>query len=78
MVMSPAGLGPEKDCAGEDQQQTTDPSSRERGCYIRTPIASVQLKKYRSWVSMGLSPRRNDWRKTASRKVTLTLSLVVL
>jgi hypothetical protein len=38
--MSPNGLGPENDCAGEDQQQlyTT------RGCYIRTVTASVQLE----------------------------------
>jgi hypothetical protein len=46
MVMSPAGLGPENDCASYDQQQlqTTDPSSRQRGCYIRTITASVQLE----------------------------------
>jgi hypothetical protein len=33
MATSPAGLGPKNDCAGEDQQQlqTTDPSSRQRG-----------------------------------------------
>jgi hypothetical protein len=32
MVASPTGLGPENDCAGEDQQQlqTTHPSSRQR------------------------------------------------
>jgi hypothetical protein len=32
MVASPTGLGPENDCAGENQQQleTTDPSSRQR------------------------------------------------
>jgi hypothetical protein len=47
MVMSPAGLGPTSDCAGENQQQfqTKDPSSRQRGCYIRAITASVQLKK---------------------------------
>jgi hypothetical protein len=46
VIMSPAGLGPENDCAGEDQQQllTTDPSSRQKGCYIRTITASVQLE----------------------------------
>jgi hypothetical protein len=45
--MSSTGLGPENDCAGEAQQQlyTTDPSSRQKGCYIRTIIANVQLKK---------------------------------
>jgi hypothetical protein len=47
MVMSPAGLGPENDCVGEGQQlsKTTDPSSHERGCYIRTITSSVQLNK---------------------------------
>jgi hypothetical protein len=34
MATSPMGLGPKNDCAGEGQQelQTTDPSSRQRGC----------------------------------------------
>jgi hypothetical protein len=47
MIMSPAGLGPENECAGKDQQklQMTDPSSRQRGSYIRTMTSSVQLKK---------------------------------
>jgi hypothetical protein len=31
--------------------------------------------KYWSWVSMGLAPRRIVWKKTASRKVSLSLSL---
>jgi hypothetical protein len=46
VVMSSAGLGPENDCAGEGQQQlqTTEPSSRQRGCCIRTTTASVQLE----------------------------------
>jgi hypothetical protein len=41
------GVGPENDCASEDQQQlyTTEPSSRQRGCYIRTMKARIQLKK---------------------------------
>jgi hypothetical protein len=47
MVMSSEGLGSENDGAGEDQQQlqTTGPSSRQGGCYIRTIYASVQSKK---------------------------------
>jgi hypothetical protein len=47
MVMSPVGLGPKNDCTGEVQQQLymTNPSSRQRGCYIRTVIARVQLKR---------------------------------
>jgi hypothetical protein len=46
MIMSPARLGPENECAGEGQQQlyTTDPSSRQRGCFIRTITTSVQLE----------------------------------
>jgi hypothetical protein len=48
MVMSLEGLGPEIECTGEGQQQlyTTNPSSRERGCYITTMTADVQLEKY--------------------------------
>jgi hypothetical protein len=47
MVMSLAGLGPGNDCAGECQQQlyTTDLSSRQRECYVRTLTTSVQLKQ---------------------------------
>jgi hypothetical protein len=37
---------------------------------------SVGKKNYRSSDSRGLSPRRTDWRQTASRKVTLNLPLV--
>jgi hypothetical protein len=46
VVMSPAGLGPENDGAGEAHKQlyTTDPSSRRKGCYIRTMTKSVQSK----------------------------------
>jgi hypothetical protein len=45
--MSPVRQGPENDCAGEGQQQlqTTDPSSSQRGSYIVTITASVQLKE---------------------------------
>jgi hypothetical protein len=50
MVTSPTGLEPENDRSGEDQQQlqTTDPSSRQRGCYIRTIPESVQLENKNS------------------------------
>jgi hypothetical protein len=42
--MSPAGLRPKNDCTGEVQQQLkmTDPSSPQRGCYIRTMTTRVQ------------------------------------
>jgi hypothetical protein len=48
--MSPAGLGPENNCAGENKQQLqmSDPSSRQRGCYVRTITASVRLKNKNS------------------------------
>jgi hypothetical protein len=47
MVMSPAGLGPKYDCAGESQKQlrTTDPSFHQRGYHIMTMTARVQLEK---------------------------------
>jgi hypothetical protein len=46
VVMSAAKLTPENGCDGEGQQQlqTTDPSSRQRRCYIRTITARVQLE----------------------------------
>jgi hypothetical protein len=46
VVMSPAGLGPENECSDEGQQQleTTDPSTHHRGYYIRTITASDQLE----------------------------------
>jgi hypothetical protein len=44
--MSPARLRPENNSAGEDQQQlqTTDSSSRQKGCYLSTITASVHLE----------------------------------
>jgi hypothetical protein len=50
--MSPVELGPENDCAGEDQQQfyTEDPSSGQRGTlYQRTN--SVELSTAREVTS---------------------------
>jgi hypothetical protein len=46
MVLSPAGICPLNDCADEDQQQlqTTDPSSRQRRCYIGTITACVEFE----------------------------------
>jgi hypothetical protein len=46
------GFGPENDCAGESQQQITDPSSHQRGYVIRIMITRVQLKK--KWLVMSL------------------------
>jgi hypothetical protein len=44
MALSPAGLRPERDCTGKNQQQQyiTDPSSRQRGRY---KITNPQLSK---------------------------------
>jgi hypothetical protein len=59
--MSPAGLRSENDCASEAQQQlqTTEQSSRQRGCYIWTMIASVLLKKLLVVSLMGLGAKKN-------------------
>jgi hypothetical protein len=47
MIASPTGLRPENECAGEGQQQLymTEKYPRQRGCYIRTMTAGVQLRK---------------------------------
>jgi hypothetical protein len=61
----------------ENQAYTYErnPFSRQRGSYIRTITARVQVEKYLwSWVSRGLALRRTDWRYTDSRKITLSLS----
>jgi hypothetical protein len=36
---------------------------------------SVEKENLWSWFSRGLALRQTDWRQTASRKVTLTLTL---
>jgi hypothetical protein len=36
---------------------------------------SIEKKKFWPWVSRGSAPRQTDWRYTASRKVTLTLTV---
>jgi hypothetical protein len=57
MVTSPAGVGPENDCAGEGQQQvrTTNPFFGQWGCYVRTMRASIQLRK-----NVGRESQRTD------------------
>jgi hypothetical protein len=42
MITSPTGLGLENDCAGEAQQNF------QKGCYMRTITASVQLENKNS------------------------------
>jgi hypothetical protein len=53
-----------------------DPSSRQRGCYISTMTAGVYLRKKILAVSLsGLGAKTNRLAYTASRKVTLTVTL---
>jgi hypothetical protein len=61
MVASPKGLGPDNDCAGEGQQQlqTTDPSSRQRE---RPTSTNPQLSE--SNQDLVVSPRRMLYSKT--------------
>jgi hypothetical protein len=43
-----------------------------------TARVNLQKKKKILWCSSrGLGPKRTDWRQTASRKVTLTLTLAL-
>jgi hypothetical protein len=81
MVLSPAGLRPERDWAGEDQQQLwiTDPSSRQRGRYkITIPqLSKEHFKEKEKWVA---GPRwvpdtKKNWatdRLTVGRNLTST------
>jgi hypothetical protein len=82
MILSPAGLRHELDCAGEDQQQQliTDPSSRERGRYkITNPqLSKDNFKEKEKLVTDpygGLTPGQTG-RLTVGRKITLTLTLL--
>jgi hypothetical protein len=62
MGASPTGVGPENERAGEGEQQLqmTDPSSRQRGCYLRTVTADGQLGKNILSVSLkGLGAKTN-------------------
>jgi hypothetical protein len=76
MVMNPAGLGSENDCAGEGQQQlhTTDPSSGHRG---RPTSTNPQLSDSNKNLVLGpkwdLTPRQTG-RQTVGRNITLTLT----
>jgi hypothetical protein len=79
MVMSPAGLRPENDLAGEDQQQlhTTDPSFRQRGRPIsikpQLSDSNKNLVLGRKW----MLDTKIDWptsRLTVSSNIVLTLT----
>jgi hypothetical protein len=61
VVVSPAGLGPEDDSAGEGQQQlsTTDPASRQRGHPTSTNPQLSNSKK-----NLVLGPKRGLDTKT--------------
>jgi hypothetical protein len=84
MILSPAGLRPEQDYAGEAQQQheITDPSSRPRRRYR---ITNLQLSKenFKDREKLGTGPEgglipRRTCRLTVGRNVTLTLTWVTL
>jgi hypothetical protein len=68
MVMGPAELGPENDCAGEDQQQINDRPilSSKRAHHINKPSTVSQKQKI---------PRQTG-RVTFGRNITLTLTLI--
>jgi hypothetical protein len=51
--MNLTGLGLENDCTGEAQQQLTDPSSRQRECYIRTIDCKGSVEKNAGRESQG-------------------------
>jgi hypothetical protein len=62
MVLSPAGLRPERDCSGEDQQQQ---SSRQRGRYkITNPQLSKKIFKEKEKLVAGprwVPDTKTDW-----------------
>jgi hypothetical protein len=81
MALNSAGLVPERDCAGEDQQEQliAYPSSRQRGRYnITVPQLSKENFKEKEKLVTGrdgcLVPRQTG-RLTVCRKITLTLAL---
>jgi hypothetical protein len=67
MILSPAGLRPEREYAGEDQQQRqiTDPPSRQRGRYkITNPQQSKENLKEKEKLVAGPrwgSDTKTDW-----------------
>jgi hypothetical protein len=67
MVLSPAGLRPERDCAGEEKQQqyVRDPSSRQRGSYKITN-SQLSKEKFKEKEKLVAGPRwvpdtKTDW-----------------
>jgi hypothetical protein len=69
VVLSHAGLRPERDCPGEEQQQEiTDPSSRQRGSYkITNPQLSKENVKKKEKLVMGF-----DGISSVKKKVKLS------
>jgi hypothetical protein len=61
MATSPMGLGPESDCAAEAQEQSTDPSSHQRG---RPTLTTLQLPDMNTNLVMdprGVPGIKTDW-----------------
>jgi hypothetical protein len=78
MILSHAGLRPERECAGKDQQQQqiTDPSSRQGGRYkITNPQLSKENFKEKEKLVTDPDGGLTPGRLTVGRKITLTLTL---
>jgi hypothetical protein len=80
MVLSPVGLGPEDDFAGDEQQQlqTTDPSSRQRGHPTSENYNCLTVTKIWSWTPNGGLILRQTGRMTVGRNIILTLTLLAV
>jgi hypothetical protein len=76
MFVSPVGVGPKNDYAGEGQQQfqMTDLSSRQRGCSTSTN-PQLTVIKIRCWAPDGCLTPGQTGRLTVGCNITLTLTL---
>jgi hypothetical protein len=76
MIMSPARLGPENDCTGEDQQQLYDSPvlSSERGVGHQRTRKCLTVTKIWCWAP-NLELYTKSGRLSVGHNVTLTLTL---
>jgi hypothetical protein len=76
MVMSPAELGQEKDCAGEVRQQLQiiDPPSRQRERPILTKSQLSKIISRKKKIKIGDLTLGQTGRLTVGHKITLTLT----
>jgi hypothetical protein len=78
MVLSPAGLISERNCAGEAQQYSTDPPSRQRGHHkiMNRQLSKEKFKEKEKLVTGPDSgPPGQTGQLTIGRKITLTSTL---